>query len=151
MKKPGFTITGRVTDADDKPIVEERLSLQYLTENGQQPPRLPTQMGSIFITDDRGIYRIYGLPAGRYKVSVGQSGSGGIGLPIWGTYVQTYYPDATDISRANPVDLAEGAEAANIDIKVSRRAEARRRHGHHFTPQIHRFDLHLNDLGSRIF
>src|SRR6185436_7299860 len=50
----GGVITGRVTDADDKPIAEERVSLQPIAENGQQPPRLPTQIsGTAYQTDDR--------------------------------------------------------------------------------------------------
>ena len=119
----GGVITGRVTDADDKPIVEERISLQPIAENGQPPPRLPTQVsGYLYQTDDRGVYRIYGLPPGRYRVSVGQSNSGIINVPA-GFYVLTYHPDTTDIARATVIDLAAGAEATNVDIKVGRRGE----------------------------
>src|SRR5207244_12335072 len=70
-----LVITGRVTDAENKPVVEERVSLQSVDENGA-----PSRFGvfsspndQMYQTDDRGIYRIYGLPAGRYKVSVGRS------------------------------------------------------------------------------
>jgi hypothetical protein len=119
----GGVITGRVTDADDKPVVEERVNLTPLTERGQTPPNLSRQ-SFLSQTDDRGIYRIYGLPAGRYQVSVGQSAAanGTIG-PVWGFYVLTYHPDTTDVARATVIDLAAGAEATNVDIKLGRRGE----------------------------
>jgi hypothetical protein len=119
----GAVITGKVTDADDKPIVEERVTLQPIAENGQPPPRLPSQISGVaYQTDDRGVYRIYGLAPGRYRVSVGQSNSGIINSPA-GFYVLTYHPDTTDLARATVIDLAAGAEVTNIDIKVGRRGE----------------------------
>ena len=120
----GGVITGRVTDADDKPIAEERISLQPIAENGQPPPRLPSQIsGTAYQTDDRGVYRIYGLSPGRYRVSVGQSNSAGIINSPTGFYILTYHPDTTDIARATVIELAAGAEATNVDIKVGRRGE----------------------------
>src|SRR4051812_13653093 len=47
----GGVITGRVTDAEDKPVAEERVSLQPLPQPGQPPVRLPTQ-GMLYQTDD---------------------------------------------------------------------------------------------------
>jgi Carboxypeptidase regulatory-like domain len=119
----GGVITGRVTDADDKPVVEERINLSQVAENGQLPAlqNLPRQ-SSIYQTDDRGVYRIYGLPPGRYRVSVGQSAAAVMGS-VSGFYVLTYHPDTNDIGRATVVDLAAGAEATNVDIKVGRRGE----------------------------
>lgn len=120
----GGVITGRVTDADDKPIAEERVSLQPVAESGQPPPRLPTQIsGGVYQTDDRGVYRIYGLSPGRYRASVGQNNSAGIIGSAAGFYVLTYHPDTPDIARATVIDLAAGAEATNVDIKVGRRGE----------------------------
>ncbi len=57
-------------------------------------------------------------------MSVGQSASLGIGSAN-GFYVLTYHPDATEIARATVIDVAAGAEASNVDIKVNRRAETR--------------------------
>ena len=123
----GGVITGRVTDAEGKPVIEERIGLMLLDENGN-PSRSP--LGSaynyqMFQTDDRGVYRIYGLAAGRYKVSVGDDPGGGMifyGRSLY--YQRIYYSDTTDPAKANIVDLAEGGEATNIDIKLGRRASA---------------------------
>jgi hypothetical protein len=115
----GAVITGRVTDAENKPVVEERVSLQLVDENGAPSrfgPSFPSY-GDMYQTDDRGIYRIYGLPGGRYKVSVGYDVvSDGV---IRGNRRQrTFYPDAIDQSKATIVELKEGSETKDIDIKV---------------------------------
>jgi hypothetical protein len=70
----------------------------------------------MYQTDDRGIYRIFGLPPGRYKVSVGTDPAEGI--PRGQRYRRTFHPDTNDLSKASIVELKEGDEAKNIDIKV---------------------------------
>lgn len=113
----GAVITGRVTDTENKPVVEERVSIQLVDENGA-PSRFGSPVSSsnqMYQTDDRGSYRIYGLPGGRYKVSVGYDASDGV---IRGRHQRTFYPDANDQSKGAIVELKEGSEANNIDIKV---------------------------------
>ena len=127
----GGVITGRVTDADNKPVVEVRVSLQPIADP-QNPVRPPVPYNSqMYQTDDRGIYRIYGLPAGRYTVSVGFSGTEGILATGSRRYYQrTFHPDATEPAKATIVELAEGGEAINIDIKVSSSADTYSVTGH---------------------
>jgi hypothetical protein len=96
--------------------------LTALEEKGQ-PSHLPQWSAanpSVYNTDDRGIYRIYGLPAARYEVSVGDNG-GGATLRS-GFYQKTYYPDTTDLAKATIVELNEGGEAKNIDITLGPRS-----------------------------
>jgi len=77
----------------------------------------------IFQTDDRGIYRLYGLPAGRYKVSVGTNPNGGFsGNSARGYFPQTFYGDTNDATKATIVEVVEGDEATNIDIRLGHRA-----------------------------
>ena len=72
----GGVITGRVTDAEDRQVVEERISVQPVIEpGGPRVNRLSAPIGQMYQTDDRGIYRIFGLPAGRYRVSAGRNGA----------------------------------------------------------------------------
>jgi protocatechuate 3,4-dioxygenase beta subunit len=122
---PGGVITGRVIDADNNPVMEERVSLSPVDQAGA-PARgfLPMPFHQMYQTDDRGVYRIYGLPAGRYKVSVGQESGGSISTLRSGYYERTYYPNATEEAKASVVDLAEGTEAVNIDIVLARRASS---------------------------
>ena len=116
----GAVITGRVIDSENKPVTEERVSLQVVDENGA-PSRFGSPVSSsdqMYQTDDRGVYRIYGLPGGRYKVSVGSDASDGI--IRGGRHQRTFYPDVKDQSMGAIVELKEGGEANNIDIKVGR-------------------------------
>jgi len=123
----GGVITGRVADGDSKPVIEERVTLQLVDENGN-PARggrpLPYN-NQMYQTDDRGVYRIYGLPAGRYKVSVGSASGGGIvSFSRRPYYPRIFYPDVSDQAKAAIIELNEGAEATNIDIKVGSSAES---------------------------
>src|SRR6185295_5084142 len=53
----GGVITGRVTDADGRQLVEQRVTVTRIDERGQ---RVPTAAFNPFMysTDDRGVYRI---------------------------------------------------------------------------------------------
>ncbi|HYW71337.1 MAG TPA: carboxypeptidase regulatory-like domain-containing protein [Pyrinomonadaceae bacterium] len=118
----GGVITGRVTDADGKPVMDERLTLTPVDETGKPLPLAPQRWPNPFIynTDDRGIYRIWGLPAGRYKASVGDNGSGASLRS--GYYARTYHPDTTDVAKAAIIELSEGGEAKNVDITLGPRS-----------------------------
>src|SRR5215510_9781764 len=118
--KRGGAIAGRVTDSRRRPIVEEGVVLMRLDEGGR-PQFLNSPMNTFLnVTDDRGYYRIFGLPAGRYLVSVGrgpQGFSSTAGRRI--IYPQTFHPDATEESKAEVIELSEGGEAAGVDIAVA--------------------------------
>jgi hypothetical protein len=118
--KRGGVITGRVTDENHEPIIETRLTLMRVTEQG--PPQ-PVYVRNPFMstTDDRGIYRIYGLPAGRYKVSIGELPDSSAIITSRGNppYQRTFHPDVLDESKAEIIEVSEGGEAINVDISVN--------------------------------
>ena len=115
----GGVITGRITDADGRPLIEQRINLMRVDERGQRTPG--SYMNPfMFSTDDRGIYRVYGLTAGRYKVSVGDAPDSGmvrIGFG-GGSYARTFHPDVQDESKATIIDVKPGGESTGIDIKL---------------------------------
>jgi len=117
----GAVITGRVTDADSRPVIEQRLSMIRIDERGQ---RLPGSSFNPFgfSTDDRGVYRVYGLMPGRYKVSVGDApDSGMVRIGFGGNvYARTFHPDVTEESKAAVIEVPAGGEAADVDIKLGR-------------------------------
>lgn len=118
---PGGVITGKISDAEGRPVVEE--GVQILFENQpQRGPGFPSVMGNAFMTDDRGIYRVYGIPPGRYRIAVGQADDNPFAntRPGRAAYKRTFYPDATDLKEAQVIEVTEGSEAANIDIVVGR-------------------------------
>src|SRR5262249_10715665 len=64
----GGVITGKITDADGRPMVEEQIYLEAVDGPYAQ---MAFNSGSN-MTDDRGVYRVFGLPSGKYKVYVGE-------------------------------------------------------------------------------
>lgn len=119
----GAVITGRITDEEGKPVVEERVNLEPVVEPNARPvPMSPFYMnGPMYQTDDRGIYRIYGLTAGRYKVSVGSDKGGFLPNGARGVFAQTFYGDTNEDAKAAIIELSEGSEASKIDIRLGRR------------------------------
>ena len=123
--KRGGVITGRVTDSAGHPVVEERVALTSIDELGR--PRGEFEFNQTnwesAQTDDRGVYRIFGVPEGRYIASAGQAPNRG-GSVVRGTayYPLTFHPGVADASNAAVIELAAGAESTGVDI-VLRRAE----------------------------
>lgn len=117
----GAVITGKVSGADGRPIIDETLVIVREDEAAQGGRGMQGVIGR-FRTDDRGIYRIYGLPAGRYKLSVGVSEEDFYTFVRLGrvAYTRTFHPAATDPNEARVVEVTEGGEAADIDITVGR-------------------------------
>jgi hypothetical protein len=117
----GGVITGRVSNANDEPVVEQSVSLSVLTARGWQSYSRPySDYYEMVTTDDRGVYRVYGLPPGRYKVSVGEGSGNSIQKLNYGAgyYPLTYHRDVREESKAKIVELTEGSEVSGIDIKV---------------------------------
>jgi 5-hydroxyisourate hydrolase-like protein (transthyretin family) len=121
--KRGGVITGRIIDSQGRPVIEEHVALKELDEN--QGFLLFSPNFDMFRTDDRGVYRIYGLPAGRYLVSVGYAPSGQSIAKSRAFYPRVFYPNATSESAAKVIDVSEGSEATDVDITISDPKEGR--------------------------
>lgn len=119
----GGVITGRITDAEGHPLIGEKVSL--VTRDSALGPASQMYMlgGTKNQTDDRGIYRVYGLGPGNYKVSVGQA-SAGSAVSIMGMggsqYLKTYYPSVEDETKATMIEIKEGSEVKSVDITVNK-------------------------------
>jgi protocatechuate 3,4-dioxygenase beta subunit len=130
----GGVITGRVTDADGNAVIGEQVSLTSADKDKQF--RWRGFSGGFFdprdiSTDDRGVYRLYGLPPGRYRVSVGQQSdeNGAINLGRRKVYRRTFYPDTTDETQARVVEVTSGGEASDVDITLGRALKTYRASG----------------------
>jgi hypothetical protein len=118
----GGVITGRVIDADGHPVIEQQVNVYPAEMYEQRVQRAIYAVGSVQ-TDDRGVYRVFSLNAGRYKVAVGRSDdemSVTYSPSRSNAYKQVFYPDVTDQAKATVVEVTEGSEASNIDITVGR-------------------------------
>jgi hypothetical protein len=111
----GGVITGRVVDAEGRPLIASSMNLQSVDEDGKLTGDFESTDWLMMRTDDRGVYRIYGLPAGRYIISAGGDGAPGHAKR---KYPETFYSDATDRSEAKIIEVKEGVEAAGIDIRL---------------------------------
>ena len=118
---PGGVITGKITDVEGEPVIGELVSIMPAAE------QLPRGFGRTLLTrlhspdnstDDRGVYRAFGLPPGKYKVSVGESGSGRKSSREY--YKQTFYPSVTDAAKATIIEVTEGSVTNNVDIVLGR-------------------------------
>jgi len=121
----GGVITGRVTDADGRPVIQQQVFI-YRAETLEQR-RGQTIQPQIFAsttaaTDDRGIYRVFGLMPGRYKVAAGRGENTFSGQISPGrlSYTQIFHPDADDQAKATVIEVGEGTEATNVDITLGR-------------------------------
>jgi Carboxypeptidase regulatory-like domain len=112
-------ISGRVVDSDGDPMPQVSVQLRSVRE------RKPASLGAV--TDDRGVYRIYQIPPGKYYLS-------GVYQPAYQvreiqmqasdaleeSYVTTYYPGTFDLTQARSIDIAAGADLAGLDLQLQR-------------------------------
>jgi protocatechuate 3,4-dioxygenase beta subunit len=104
----GSAITGKVTDDDGDPIINVSVTAWRKDQQGYLQQVNQSQ------TDDRGVYRVFGLPSGEYVVSchvpqnIGRQASYGI----------VYYPDAIIQKEATVLSLGGGSECAGIDFQI---------------------------------
>ncbi len=117
----GGVIAGRVRDAGGEPIIAVRVqAIRVRALDKQQPNSYTSPNGRVYerTTDDRGVYRFYGLLPGVYLVAAGGNGLNSFG-PRPSPYdddVQTFYP-ATTRDGASELVLHEGQELPDVDIR----------------------------------
>jgi hypothetical protein len=122
----GGVIAGQIIDSQGRPVIEEKITLKKLDENNK--PLSSTNYNpddNMSRTDDRGVYRIYGLREGRYLVSVGYAPDARSVAESRRFYPRVFYPKATSESEAKAIEVSEGSEATDVDITVSDPKEAR--------------------------
>lgn len=112
----GGIITGTVTNATNDPVIAVRVvALRVRDEEGQPVKGMQGALvgGS---TDDRGIYRVFGLLPGTYVVMAGgSSGFSPFQLNPYEMDVPTYAPSST---RDNALEVSvRSGEESNVDIR----------------------------------
>lgn len=118
----GGVITGRVTDADGRPVIEQQINIYTVENLEKRSADMPMWSEWYVQTDDRGIYRIFGLPPGRYKVAAGRTDDNAYNFssPERLNYRQVFHPDASEHTKATVVEVSEGGEATGVDIALGR-------------------------------
>ena len=113
----GGVMTGRVMDDEGAPLIAKRIQLYTVDEQGQKRYYQSPFMYEMSETDDRGVYRIYGLPPGRYIISAGDEGGGDPLSFGSGKFARTWHPDTIDEKQARIIVIKEGSEVTDVDIR----------------------------------
>lgn len=126
----GGVITGTITDAQAQPVVAVGVRAFRVRDlDGRAAPPYFNN-GSTGRTDDRGVYRLYGLQPGVYVVVAGGAAATNFGVVTpYQTDVPVFYPSSTRDTAAE-VTVRAGQESAGVDIRY------REEQGHRVTGRV---------------
>jgi len=132
---PGAALAGRILDPLGKPAENSMVQAILVASDGT------TRTAGSTGVDDQGMYRIWGLPAGKYKLSVEFRnlgpmvvGGGVVMMSVGGSiitmgptpnvqdsWVKTYFPGTVDSSRAALVEVGEAGvvEGLNFGFQIA--------------------------------
>ncbi|MDT7780589.1 MAG: hypothetical protein QOC99_3101 [Acidobacteriota bacterium] len=134
----GAALGGKVTYADGDPAVNVTINIMRRGVDGRFE-KYVTGINFVSIsglrTDDRGVFRVSGLPPGEYVIGVSESvehgdgGARGRGDDVSGVveglmgqqFLMTFYPSATKPKDASVLKIGAGDERGDIDITIPER------------------------------
>jgi len=130
---PAGTVTGRIVDELGDPL--PGLTVQILRSTYDQNGKRTLQPTSTAKSNDLGEYRVYFVPPGRYFVSAlaaapsfdallaaaaNPTGGANTNEVVAPGYVQTYFPNTTDYTRAASIEVLPGAEVSAMNFTMVR-------------------------------
>ena len=123
--KRGAVVTGRLFDVNGRAIIEQQVVLKKIGGSKAQTIQCTE------FSDDRGVYRCYGLEPGKYIVGAGTDPKED-SYPRLGTrtYQRTWYPGVAQEEQATPLEITAEKETINIDLKLERTKKGFRVMGH---------------------
>jgi carboxypeptidase family protein len=110
----GGVITGTVMNASGEPVITVRVRATMVRDARGETPKAIGFGGGEQSTDDRGVYRIYGLRPGTYIVSAGGAGFSSSFNP-YDTDLPTFAPSSTRDNAGEVV--VRGGEDSTVDIR----------------------------------
>jgi len=134
----GGAIGGRITYDDGDAAIGVRVEIlrkvddRFTTVIPNLSAMFSMRMSGVFQTDDRGVYRFAGLPAGEYIVKVTESASHSElsqrtyydpfdGILNNASFLTLYYPDVFDSKSAQLINVAAGQEISEINLTIPSR------------------------------
>jgi Carboxypeptidase regulatory-like domain len=110
----GGVITGTVTNAKGDPVMAIGIRIEMVAD---QRGRASSAISYENITDDRGVYRVYGLPSGTYIVAAdGGANYSPTGVNAFAVDSPTYAPSSSR-EEADKISVRVGEETSNVDIR----------------------------------
>ena len=134
----GASLSGRVTYADGDPAVNVTINLMRRDAAGRLQKFL-TGINMVSMsglrTDDRGMYRLSGLPPGEYVIGVNEPVSHTpeserqrpdhmpelIEALAGQQFLMTFHPSTTSVKEAATVKVAAGEERTDVDVRILER------------------------------
>jgi hypothetical protein len=120
---PLGALSGRVFDQDGDPLQGVGIQVLRVSYASGMRQLIPVAGAS---SNDRGEYRCYDLPAGRYFVLATPKGSplshpmeaGTLVPEVQDVYVPHYYPGVLELESASAVPVPEGGDIQQIDFRL---------------------------------
>ncbi|HZN06590.1 MAG TPA: carboxypeptidase-like regulatory domain-containing protein [Pyrinomonadaceae bacterium] len=110
----GGVITGTVINAKGDPIVAIGVRAEMIIDESGRHTSAYVYEG---VTDDRGVYRVYGLPSGTYIVSAdGAANYSPTGVNAFAIDTPTYAP-SSNREAADEISVRVGEETSTVDIR----------------------------------
>jgi hypothetical protein len=128
-------LSGTVLYDDGSPAIHLQVKLLRKTKTGEIASMdgiIIPGFGAQVETDDRGRYRLIGVPPGEYAISVsmrmekvafaGLLGNGGVSINVWGSgggEVSIYLGDKFRKKEAKTIKVGEGEQLGGLDITIA--------------------------------
>jgi hypothetical protein len=110
----GGVVTGTVTNLKGEPVEAIAIRVEMvIDEAGRKTPAISYEG----LTDDRGVYRVYGLPSGTYIVAAdGANNYSPTGINAFSIDMPTYAPSSSR-NEADEITVRVGEETSGVDIR----------------------------------
>jgi hypothetical protein len=113
--RTGGVISGAIVDQAGEPLEGIHVRALQMRQEGERA--VARDIGLDRVTDDRGRYRLFGLPRGQYFVVASTNATtSGLDRAQGNAFTQVYYPGTPHFESAQSVQVDESREAAGIDL-----------------------------------
>ena len=113
-----YAISGRVVDDSGVPLANVQMELHIVGTDSR------AATGRLQHTDDRGLFRMYGVESGRYALCANPQLGPSFGATSRTTYARTCYPGAADHRAADEV-VVDGADIMGLEVRLRRQSTFR--------------------------
>lgn len=119
----GGSLSGRLTYQSGQPVIGQKIKLYRIEGPGRKIyyEQYLSETSNLFETDDRGVFRIWGLPPGIYQLSCGtpeNTQSRGY-VKTTPYFPETFYPGKTMEKDAKSIELRTGENVSQLDFTLA--------------------------------